>query len=191
MVTRRRRLFLLHGETPMSNPTSARESGAEQGKEETPAGNGSANAKAGPSIGHFQTLSILIFKGRPEDTPAARITDLYVVANDDSNTNSTFRLDGQPGKYRAGELWNLAAPRLRPDYRSQIHVATLSTASAVDTTVHDTIKGVVINNEDPSWGCQHWVGDVVTTLQELGMISEDEGDRAIDAMMNIILAAPR
>ncbi|KAK7931634.1 hypothetical protein PG985_002346 [Apiospora marii] len=175
----------------MSSPASAREPGAEQGKEATPAGNGGANAVAGPARGHSQTLSILIFKGRPEDTPAARITDLYVAANDDSNTNSTFRLDGQPGKYRAGELWNLAAPRLRPDYRSQIHVATLSTASAVDTTLHDTIKGVVVNNEDPSWGCQHWVGDVVTTLHELGMISEDEGDRAIDAMMNIILSAPR
>lgn len=191
MVTRRRRLFLLHGETPMSSPTSARESGAEQEKEKAPAGNGGANAVVGPAREHSQTLFILIFKGRPEDTPAARITDLYVVANDDSNTNSTFRLDGQPGKYRAGELWNLAAPRLRPDYRSQIHVATLPTASAVDTTLHDTIKGVVVNNEDPSWGCQHWVGDVVTTLQELGMISEDEGDRAIDAMMNIILGAPR
>lgn len=181
----------MHGETPMSSPTSAGEPGAEQGKETKPAGNGGANAVAGSARGHSQTLSILIFKGRPEDTPAARITDLYVAANDDSNTNSTFRLDGQPGKYRAGELWNLAAPRLRPDYRSQIHVATLPTASAVDTTLHDTIKGVLVNNEDPSWGCQHWVGDVVTTLQELGMISEDEGDRAIDAMMNIILAAPR
>ncbi|KAK8069496.1 hypothetical protein PG994_006112 [Apiospora phragmitis] len=172
----------------MSSPTSARESGAEQ---ETPAGKDGANRVAASTREHAQTLSILIFRGKPEDTPATRVTDLYVAANDDSNTNSTFRLDGQPGRYRAGELWNLAAPRLRPDYRSQIHVATLPTTSAVDTTLRDTIKGAAVNNEDPSWGCQHWVGDVVTTLQELGMISEDEGDRAIDAMMNIILAAPR
>jgi len=80
---------------------------------------------------------------------------------------------------------------LRPDYRSQIHVATLPAPSAVDTTLHDTIRAVTVNNDDPSWGCQHWVGDVVTTLHELGMISQDDGERAIDAMMNIILAAPR
>ncbi|KAK8084780.1 hypothetical protein PG997_006051 [Apiospora hydei] len=175
----------------MSSPALARDSGAEQGKEETLAGNDGANVATKSTRQHSQTLSILIFKGKPEDTPAARVTDLYVVANDENNTNSTFRLDGQAGRYRASELWNLAAPRLRPDYRSQIHVATLPTSSAVETTLHDTIKGVVVNNEDPSWGCQHWVGDVVTTLQELGMISEDEGDRAIDAMMNIILSAPR
>ncbi|KAK8098413.1 uncharacterized protein PG998_013899 [Apiospora kogelbergensis] len=175
----------------MSSSIAAREPGAEQAKEETPAGNHGADAAAAPSRNRSQTLSILIFRGRPEDTPAARITDLYVAASDDSNTNSTFRLDGRPGSYRAGELPNLAAPRLRPDYRSQIHVATLPATSVAGTSLHDTIKGVVINNDDPSWGCQHWVGDVVMTLHELGIITEDEGDRAIDAMMNIILAAPR
>jgi len=110
LVTRRRRLFHLHGETPMSSSIAAGKSGAEQGKAETPAGNNGADVAAAPSRNPSQTLSILIFRGRPEDTPAARITDLYVAANDDGNTNSTFRLDGQPGRYRAGELWNLQLP---------------------------------------------------------------------------------
>jgi hypothetical protein len=162
--------------------------GAGRGRQQhqSQAGDGAGEA-VGSASGHLQELYILIFKGEQADDADHRTTDLF-VRND--CTNSTFRLEGQPGRYRVGEVCKQPAPRFRPRYRSQIHVASVSTRTAADTFLLDTIKGVAVNNADPSWNSHHWVGDVVTTLQGAGIITQEEGNLAIDAMMDIVLRAP-
>lgn len=134
-------------------------------------------------------LWILIFKGHPRDIQSARVTDLYLEVNDDnsnnsSNSNCTFRLEGQPGGYWVSEERNQPEPRFRSHFYQKLHVATLQS----DSTLRNAVNDVPLRHNESDFNCQTWVGDVIEKLQTDGLISS--GDAVVDAMVKSIYQAP-
>ncbi|CAJ2503034.1 Uu.00g104280.m01.CDS01 [Anthostomella pinea] len=137
-----------------------------------------------------QSLWILIFKGYPRDIQSARVTELYIVFNEDESMNLTIQIQGQHPSFSVKELWNQPAPRARPHFHRRLAVSTLPTSSELDMSLRNAILATRVNNIDADWSCQSWVGDVLTVLQDANMITVEEGDNALDGMVNYISRAP-
>ncbi|KAL7623314.1 hypothetical protein AAE478_006995 [Parahypoxylon ruwenzoriense] len=139
---------------------------------------------------HSQTLWILIFQGYPRDIQSARVTELCIVFDDNENSNLTIRIQGHHPNFRVDEIWNQGPPRTRPHFFRRLAVATVETTSKLDMQLRDAILGTHVNNTEPDWTCQSWVGDVLTTLQDARLITVEEGDNALNGMVNYIAQAP-
>lgn len=137
--------------------------------------------------GQTQTLWILIFKGRPRDLQSTRITELYIAFEDDEGTNITIRLQGAYPDFRIQEEWNQPLPWMRPNFHRRLAV---STWKDLGMRVRDAIWTTPVNNTELDYGCQSWVGDVVTVLQDANLITAEEGDNALNGMVNYISQAP-
>ncbi|KAI0386730.1 hypothetical protein F5Y04DRAFT_275180 [Hypomontagnella monticulosa] len=142
------------------------------------------------NVNHSQTLWILIFRGHPHDIQSTRVTELYIVFDDNESKNLTIRIQGQHPNFSVDEVWNQAAPRTRPHFFRRLAVATVETSSELDMSLRDAILGTPVNNIEPDWTCQSWVGDVLTTLQDARLITVEEGDNALNGMVNYIARAP-
>ncbi|KAF3058227.1 hypothetical protein GL218_05883 [Daldinia childiae] len=142
------------------------------------------------AVGHSQTLWILIFRGYPRDIQSTRVTELCIVFDDNENKNLTVRIQGSYPHYSVNEVWNQAHPRTRPHFYRRLAVATVETNSEADTRLRDAILGTHLNNTELDWNCQSWVGDVLTTLQDAKLITDEEGDNALNGMVNYIARAP-
>ncbi|KAI0471310.1 hypothetical protein F4859DRAFT_515529 [Xylaria cf. heliscus] len=142
-------------------------------------------------LGHMQTLWILIFKGQPKDLQSTRITELYIAFDEDEGTNVTIRIQGEYPNFRAHEEWNQPLPWMRPNFFRRLAVSTFTTMGReLDMRVRDAIWGTPVNNRELDYSCQIWVGDVVTVLQERNLITAEEGDNALNGMVNYISQAP-
>ncbi|KAI1390043.1 uncharacterized protein F4822DRAFT_428389 [Hypoxylon trugodes] len=141
-------------------------------------------------VSHSQTLWILIFRGYPRDIQSARITELYIVFDDDESRNLTIRIQGHHPNFAVDEVWNQAHPRTRPHFFRRLAVATVETSSELDMRLRDAILGTHVNNTESDWTCQSWVGDALTTLQDARLITVEEGDNALNGMVNYIARAP-
>ncbi|KAI1142532.1 hypothetical protein F5Y05DRAFT_409682 [Hypoxylon sp. FL0543] len=139
---------------------------------------------------HSQTLWILIFRGFPRDIQSARVTELCIVFDDNENRNLTIRIKGQHPNFSVEEVWNQAPARTRPHFYRRLAVATVETTSELDMQLRDAILGTHVNNTESDWTCQSWVGDVVTTLQDAKLITVEDGDNALNGMVNYIARAP-
>ncbi|KAI2624869.1 hypothetical protein GGR54DRAFT_637770 [Hypoxylon sp. NC1633] len=139
---------------------------------------------------HTQTLWILIFRGSPRDIQSARVTELSIVFDDNESKNLTIRIQGQHPSFSVDEVWNQPPPRTRPHFFRRLAVATVETHSELDTRLRDAILGTQVNNTESDWTCQSWVGDVLTTLQDARLITVEEGDNALNSMVNYIARAP-
>ncbi|KAI1481180.1 hypothetical protein K445DRAFT_318523 [Daldinia sp. EC12] len=142
------------------------------------------------AVSHSQTLWILIFRGYPRDIQSARVTELCIVFDDNENRNLTIRIQGNHPHYSVDEVWNQPPPRTRPHFYRRLAVATVETSSEPDTRLRDAILGTHVNNTELDWNCQSWVGDVLTTLQDARLITDEEGDNALNGMVNYIARAP-
>ncbi|KAI8624855.1 hypothetical protein F5Y19DRAFT_284661 [Xylariaceae sp. FL1651] len=141
--------------------------------------------------GPVQTLWILIFKGQPRDIQSTRVTELYIAYNEDESTNVTIQIQGEHPNFRVNEVWNQPLPRLRPNFYRRLAVSTLTTTGEeFDTRLRDAIWSTPVNNTELDWSCQSWVGDVVTVLQEMNLITAEEGDNALNGMVNYLSQAP-
>ncbi|KAI0186781.1 hypothetical protein EV127DRAFT_166312 [Xylaria flabelliformis] len=141
--------------------------------------------------GHMQTLWILIFKGQPQDLQSTRITELYIAFDEDEGTNVTIRIQGEYPNFRAHEEWNQPLPWMRPNFFRRLAVATfMTTGRELDMRVRDAIWATSVNNRESDYSCQIWVGDAVTVLQEANLITAEEGDNALNGMVNYISQAP-
>ncbi|KAI1098921.1 hypothetical protein F4804DRAFT_345952 [Jackrogersella minutella] len=141
-------------------------------------------------VSHSQTLWILIFRGYPRDIQSARVTELYIVFDDNESKNLTIRIQGHYPNFVVDEVWNQPHPRTRPNYYRRLAVATVETSSELDMGLRDAILGSHVNNTESDWTCQSWVGDVLTTLQDAKLITVEEGDNALNGMVNYIARAP-
>ncbi|KAI2605910.1 uncharacterized protein GGS25DRAFT_523584 [Hypoxylon fragiforme] len=139
---------------------------------------------------HSQTLWILIFRGSPRDIQSARRTELYIAFDDNEKKNLTIRIQGDHPSFSVGEVWNQPHPRSRPHFFRRLAVATVETSSDRDMQLRDAVLGTHVNNIEPDWTCQNWVGDVLTTLQDARLITVEEGDNALNGMVNYIAQAP-
>ncbi|KAI0005233.1 hypothetical protein F4779DRAFT_630169 [Xylariaceae sp. FL0662B] len=139
---------------------------------------------------HTQTLWILIFRGHPNDIQSARATELHIVFDDDESVSLTVQIQGQHPNFTIREVWNGAHPRARPYFFRRLQVATVETNSERDMRIRNAILGTQVNNIEPDWTCQNWVGDVLTVLQEANLIAVEEGDNALNGMVNYISRAP-
>ncbi|KAI5855012.1 hypothetical protein GGS23DRAFT_608259 [Durotheca rogersii] len=140
--------------------------------------------------GHTQTLWILIFRGYPRDIQSARVTELNIVFDDNESRNLTIRIEGHHPNFRVIEAWNQGHPRTRPHFFRRLAVATVETTADRDTRLRDAILGTHVNNTESDWTCQSWVGDVLTALQDAALITVEEGDNALNGMVNYIARAP-
>ncbi|KAI1462694.1 hypothetical protein F4805DRAFT_452518 [Annulohypoxylon moriforme] len=140
--------------------------------------------------GHSQTLWILIFRGYPRDIQSTRVTELYIVFDENESKNLTIRLTGHHPNFTVEEVWNQPHPRTRPHFYRRLAVATVETSSELDMRLRDAISGSQVNNIESDWTCQSWVGDVLTTLQDARLITVEEGDNALNGMVNYIARAP-
>ncbi|KAI5923181.1 hypothetical protein F4810DRAFT_226874 [Camillea tinctor] len=139
---------------------------------------------------YSQTLWILIFSGQPRDIQSARITELCIVFNENESTNLTIQIQGQHPSFKVKEVWNKPPPRSRPRFLRRLAVSSLPTNSEFDTRLRDAIVRTRVDNVEPDWTCQSWVGDVLTELQNANLITVDEGDSALNGMVNCISQAP-
>ncbi|KAI0813325.1 hypothetical protein GGR55DRAFT_569934 [Xylaria sp. FL0064] len=141
--------------------------------------------------GQMQTLWILIFKGQPQDLQSTRITELYIAFDEDEGTNVTIQMQGEYPDFRTHEVWNQPFPWMRPNFYRRLAVATfMTTGRELDMRVRDAIWGTPVNNTELDYNCQTWVGDVVTVLQDANLITAEEGDNALNGMVNYISQAP-
>ncbi|KAI8954211.1 hypothetical protein F4801DRAFT_575605 [Xylaria longipes] len=160
--------------------------------------------------GQMQTLWILIFKGQPQDLQSTRITELYIAFDEDEGTNVTIRIQGEYPSFRAHEEWNQPLPWMRPNFFRRLAVSTFTiTGRELDMRVRDAIWATPVNNRESDYSCQIWVGDVevkasteikahhhelavlkITVLQEANLITAEEGDNALNGMVNYISQAP-
>ncbi|KAI1327207.1 hypothetical protein F5Y16DRAFT_372339 [Xylariaceae sp. FL0255] len=142
-------------------------------------------------LAQAQTIWILIFTGRPRDIQSARVTELYIAFNEDESANVTISLQGQHPNFVVHETWNQPPPRRRQNFHRRLAISTIVTrGSEPDMSVRDAIWSTPVNNAEPDWSCQSWVGDVVTVLQEADLITAEEGDNALNGMVNYISQAP-
>ncbi|KAI0164309.1 hypothetical protein GGR52DRAFT_575666 [Hypoxylon sp. FL1284] len=141
-------------------------------------------------VSHSQTLWILIFRGHPRDIQSTRVTELHIVFDDNENRNLTIRIKGQHPNFRVEELRDQPPSRTRPHFLQRLAVATLETTSDLDMQLRDAILSTHVNNTESDWTCQSWVGDVLTELQDERFITVEEGDNALNGMVNYIARAP-
>ncbi|KAI0974167.1 hypothetical protein F4678DRAFT_486657 [Xylaria arbuscula] len=141
--------------------------------------------------GQMQTLWILIFKGQPQDLQSTRITELYIAFDEDERTNVTIQMQGEYPNFRPHEVWNQPLPWMRPNFYRRLVVSTfMTTGKELNMRVRDAICDTPVNNTELDYTCQSWVGDVVTVLQDANLITAEEGDQALNGMVNYISQAP-
>ncbi|KAI0913957.1 hypothetical protein F4824DRAFT_202988 [Ustulina deusta] len=141
--------------------------------------------------GQMQTLWILIFKGQPQDLQSTRITELYIAFDEDERRNVTIQMQGEHPNFRAHEVWNQPLPWMRPNYYRRLAVSTfMTTGRELNMRVRDAIWGTPVSNAELDYSCQSWVGDAVTALQDANLITAEEGDNALNGMVNYISQAP-
>ncbi|KAI1270778.1 hypothetical protein F5Y18DRAFT_21661 [Xylariaceae sp. FL1019] len=141
--------------------------------------------------GQAQTLWILIFKGHPRDIQSTRVTELYLAFNESESINVTFSLRGQYPSFRVREVWNGPMPRHRRNFHRRLAVSTImSTEKELNMCVRDAISDTPANNSEPDLTSQSWVGDMITVLQEADLVTVEEGDNALNGMVNYISQAP-
>ncbi|KAI1396345.1 hypothetical protein F4819DRAFT_500323 [Hypoxylon fuscum] len=157
-----------------------------KGKDQKPRRNSEQPAE----VSHSQTLWILIFRGHPRDIQSTRVTELCIVFDEDEAKNLNIRIQGQYPNFRVEERWNQAPARTRPHFLRRLAVATVETPSDLDLQLRDAILSTPVNNTEPDFTCQGWVGDVVTSLQDARVITVEEGDNALNGMVNYIARAP-
>ena len=56
--------------------------------------------------------------------------------------------------------------------------------------IESAIKFTPIDNSDPSWNCQNWVGDALKKLSDRQWITNGAFSEAIDAMGEVVVDAP-
>ncbi|KAI1171505.1 hypothetical protein F4777DRAFT_593775 [Nemania sp. FL0916] len=176
-----------HLETPLSS--QAQDSVANGPSTEQvprPLSHPAATSKAGQT----QTLWILIFKGQPKDLQSTRTTELYIAFDGDERTNVTIRMQGEYPNFGVSEEWNQPLPWMRPNFYRRLAVSTFpATGNQLSANVQDTIRATPVDAE-PDYSSQSWVGEVVTALQEANLITVEEGDSALNGMVNYISQAP-
>ncbi|OTB09289.1 hypothetical protein M426DRAFT_7302 [Hypoxylon sp. CI-4A] len=139
---------------------------------------------------HSQTLWILIFRGYPRDIQSARVTELCIVFDDNESRNLTIRIKGQHPSFSVEEVWDQPPARTRPHFYRRLAITTVESHSELDMRLRDAIISTHVNNTELDWTCQSWVGDVLTTLQDERIITDEEGDNALNGMVNYIARAP-
>ncbi|KAI1372920.1 hypothetical protein F4677DRAFT_448952 [Hypoxylon crocopeplum] len=171
--------------------STAGHGGGNNGKVKNKQAQADGDQNNGPEdANHSQTLWILIFRGYPRDIQSGRATELYIVFDDNESKNLTIRIQGQHPNFSVEEVWNQAPPRTRPHFFRRLAVATVETSSELDTRLRDAILSTHVNNTEADWTCQSWVGDVLTALQDARLITVEEGDNALNGMVNYIARAP-
>lgn len=111
--------------------------------------------------------------------------------DEDETTNVTIQMRGEYPNFSAHEEWNQPLPWTRPNFYRRLAVSTFATTGKeLDLRVRDAILNAPVNNTELDYGCQSWVGDVVTVLQDENLITAEEGDNALNSMVNYISQPP-
>ncbi len=172
--------------SPAANGGPTNESGkSNQRQAQASGGSGSGSNDDGGMAPRFsQKISILVFRGYPEDSVDTRVAKLYLDFDGSENRDITFEIipNSQP---EVRELTNQGPPNKRPHFLRKIDVATVPVSSALDTALRDTIRGISPN---PEWDNQNWVDDVLRVLQASwpSQINNSDVTYALNFMVDVL-----
>ena len=160
-------------------------------------GKGGDGATMAPKLS--QKISILVFRGHPEDSVDTRVAKLHLDFDDNDDDEKrahggghvvgdvTFeiRSDAQRREAVVRELANQGPPSQRPHFLREIDVATVPVSSELDTTLRDLIRGVSPN---PEWDDRNWVDDVLRVLQAAwpSQINNSDVTYALNFMVDVL-----
>ena len=138
-----------------------------------------------------QKISILVFRGHPEDSVDTRVAKLHLDFDERAHGGHvgdvTFeiRSDAQRREAVVRELANQGPPSQRPHFLREIDVATVPVSSELDTTLRDMIRGVSPN---PEWDDRNWVDDVLRVLQAAwpSQIHNSDVTYALNFMVDVL-----
>ena len=77
--------------------------------------------------------------------------------------------------------------------KSQKFVGRIAVAEIHGQTknaIQSRIMATPIENSDRSWNCQHWVGDALLRLSNVGWITTAARKAAVDTMAGVVTDAP-
>ena len=131
------------------------------------------------------SISIIIYKGSPIDGSKYRHTALFLESPD--TTTLLLHVTGASGFFQA-EVKPGKDPSQSKKFVEKILVGKIQGQGK--DAIESAIQSTPVNNSDPSWNCQNWVGDVLEKLSDRGWITNDACSKAIDAMAEIIVDAP-
>ncbi|KAI0110873.1 hypothetical protein GGR51DRAFT_81673 [Nemania sp. FL0031] len=96
---------------------------------------------------------------------------------------------GEHPNSRVYEEQNQPQPWLRPNFYRRLAVSTFAaTGKELDMRVRDAIRETPVNKE-LEYGCQSWVGNALEVLQDENLITGEEGDSALNGMIEFVSQA--
>jgi hypothetical protein len=131
-------------------------------------------------------LSISIDKGEPLDWQMYRHTALCLRPTDGEKP-MIVHAAGPKGEYVL-ETKDDYDPATSPMLAKEVHVASTRVPASkiqVAAILHQT----PVRNRDPEFDCQKWVGDALQKLVEAGCIEQEECERGIEGMVEVIMEA--
>ncbi|KAI9674494.1 MAG: hypothetical protein M1817_001832 [Caeruleum heppii] len=155
------------------------------------------------------SLSILIFRGEPLDLRSTRHSALY-LSNDQSVTKGSasacptalppcppgdaliLHVTGGHGFFALQENSDID-PRRNEDFHCEIPVFSFPASGLkfdLAREVTDVIKRTPINNKERDWNCQTWVAEALGRCAEMGLITREGVDAAVDQMVDVLMEVP-
>jgi len=131
------------------------------------------------------SLSIIIYKGSPVDAPEFRHTALFLEIP--GSNSLLLHIVGTSGIFQPQVKQN-EDPSKSQKFVRRIAVAKIQGQSK--NAIQSRIMATPIKNSDKSWNCQHWVGDALTRLSNVGWISPATRKTAVDTMASVVIDAP-
>lgn len=131
------------------------------------------------------SLSIIIYKGSPIDASEFRHTALFLEFSD--AITLLIHVTGSSGFFQA-EVRPGEEPTRSKKFIKKITVGTIM--GQTKAAIESAIKFTPIDNSDPSWNCQNWVGDALKKLSDRQWITNGAFSEAIDAMGEVVVDAP-
>ncbi|KAI0406626.1 hypothetical protein F4802DRAFT_87726 [Xylaria palmicola] len=139
----------------------------------------------------WQHLAVIVFRGDLIDAPQFRHTGLLIQHLDQDRSvlrQWYMHVKGAVGFFQREECDR--DPTNSESFAGLVPVATIEVSGSRDNRLRDAIWCTPVSNGDCSWNCQNYVGDALYSCTRAGLISEDQTEKAIDGMTDIILEAP-
>lgn len=133
-----------------------------------------------------QTLSIVIYKGKPIDSMKFWHTALFIEYSEGRNV--LLHVTGAAVFFEFEERQDGRDVTTAPSFVSKVHVATLN-AGQEDLTLRNTIYNTLVNNSDNGWNCQVWIGDDLERVRVNMLLSADTIRAAADGMVDVLIDA--
>jgi len=133
------------------------------------------------------SVSVAIFRSEPQDYKKKRHVGLYFQPRDAYGSEYFIDVVGSTKAF---------AFHVRENYRPEGSARWATTVPVADlkklltpTLLIDLMRAVPINNDDPEFSCQNWVGFALKDLSAHGYISQEDYRNGFDKMVDATMEA--